>query len=262
MSVQINYKGRCGNNIFQYVTARIFSEKNNLKLKSNLNCDILKEKNQIGGYSGQGKKITIDNNYFVNDELPFQGYDVEYLFDDYFQNCKYINDNYEMVRGFFNLPDLNKNVEDIVLSIRLDDKVHSNNLSNPESWDNAEIIHPDYYKTILDNENYKNVYIVVDKIKYEWEKDYMSNFDRYNPIIVSQSPYEDFHFIRKFNKIVTSTSTYSYWSAFFSNAEKIYTFKDAGFFGLPMRTHGPHVKDLWNIRNVSTPIKEKFYFGK
>jgi hypothetical protein len=122
-------------------------------------------------------------------------------------------------------------------------------------------MHPDYYTTVLDTETFKNVYIVVDKIKYDWEKKYMSYFEKYNPIIVTQTPYEDFEFIRKFNKIITSTSTFSYWSAFLSDAEKIYTFKMAGHLGINLRSHGPHVKELWNIKNKSITINEKFYFG-
>jgi hypothetical protein len=262
MSVQINYKGRCGNNIFQYVTARIFSEKNGLNLNQDLNCDLLKTTPHKNSQKNIGNStIRLNNGSFINNELPYQG-DYNYVFDDFFQNCVYINDNKDMVKNFFDLPKIEKNLKDIVLHIRLDDKVHSNNLNNPEDWSKAEIMHPDYYTSILDKEIYEKVYIVVDNIKYGWEKKYISYFDKYNPIIVSKTPYEDFHFIRSFNKIITSTSTYSYWSAFLSDAEKIYTFKKAGYFGNPIRSHGDHVKELWNIKNQSTPIDEKFYFGE
>jgi hypothetical protein len=262
MSVSVKYYGRCGNNIFQYVTARIFAEKNNLPILTPLNCDILNEKKNSSIIGNTNKTVYINNSSFINDEILFNGNEYEYVFDDYFQNCRYINKNSELVKNFFTLPEYEKNTNDIVLSIRLDDKIHCGNISDPENWDSAEIIHPDYYKTILESESYNKVYIVVDKIKYEWEKKYMSNFDKYKPIIISQTPYEDFHFMRKFNKIITSVSTYSYWSAFLSDAEKIYTFKNSGFFGRPMRSHGNHVVDLWNIRNKSIVIDEKFYFGE
>ena len=78
------------------------------------------------------------------------------IFDDYFQNCRYINKNAEIVKNFFVLPEFEKNTQDIVLSIRLDDKVHSDNLSDPENWDRAEIIHPNYYKKILESEKFNN----------------------------------------------------------------------------------------------------------
>jgi hypothetical protein len=204
--------------------------------------------------------IKVTNKSFIEDDLTSQD-ETNYIFDDYFQNCVYINKNKDIVLTFFDLPKIKKNTKDIVLHVRLDDKVHSNNLITPENWDNAEIIHPDYYIDILKKEIYDKVYIVVDEIKYEWEKKYMSYFDKYDPIIISKSSKEDFEFIRSFNKIVTSTSTFSYWAAFLSDAEKIYTLKNSGYLGNPIRSHGDHVKELWNIKNQSIVINEKFYFG-
>lgn len=262
MSVSIKYNGRCGNNIFQYVTARIFAEKNNLPIVTPLGCDLIKTNDNFRETKNSDKTIIINSGSFVNDEIPYYGDNIDYVFDDYFQNCRYINKNVELVKSFFQIPQYEKNDTDIVLSLRLDDKVHCGNFLEPENWDNAEIIHPDYYIKILEMESFDKVYLVVDKIKYEWEKKYMSYFDEYNPIVVSQTPYEDFNFMLKFNKIVTSVSTYSYWSAFLSNAQKIYTFKNAGFFGRPIRSHGSHVVDLWNIKNESISIDEKFYFGE
>jgi hypothetical protein len=184
------------------------------------------------------------------------------VFNDFFQNCVYINKNENLIKTFFELPAFEKNTKDIVLHVRLDDKVHTDNISQPTNWDDAEIVHPDYYKKILDSETYEKVYIVVDKINYDWEKKYLSHFEKYNPIIISQSPHEDFMFMRTFNKIITSTSTFAYWSAFLSDAEKIYTFEMAGYVGINLRSHGPHVKELWNIKNKSIKIDEKFYFGE
>jgi hypothetical protein len=263
MSVEIRYKGRCGNQIFQYVSARIFSEKNKLNLLTNLDCEILKTTDHKVFDEESEKNFTIVNNsFFVDDNMIPHNKKTRYVFDDFFQNCVYINNNKELVHTFFDLQPVKKNEDDIVLSIRLDDKVHSNDLENPETWDNAEIIHPDYYKKILESETFNKVYIVVDNIKFDWEKKYMSNFNSYNPIIISGTPKEDFDFIRSFNKIVTSVSTYSYWAAYLSNAEKIYTFQKAGFLGKNLRSHGNHVKELWNIKNKSIAINEKFYFGE
>ena len=96
---------------------------------------------------------------------------------------------------------------------------------------------------------YEKVYIVVDDIKCEWEKTYLSYFKKYNPIIVTNTPKEDFFFLMSFNKIINSNSTFSYWASFFSDAEKIYTFKNAGFYGRN-KIHIEHTKNLCNIKNV------------
>jgi hypothetical protein len=263
MSVRIIYNGRCGNKIFQYVSARIFAEKNNLNLTTELDCELLKTKQSKVFEEPEIKNgIAVNSNSFHDDEIEFQGNQFDYIFNDYFQNCIYINKYQDLIPTFFDLPSFQKNNEDIVLHLRLDDKVHTSDMTNPTDWSDAEIIHPDYYKKILDSEEFRNVYIVVDKIKYEWEKKYLQHFEKYNPIIISQTPTEDFMFMRTFNKIITSTSTFSYWSAFFSDAEKIYTLKNAGYLGMTTRSHGPHVKELWNIKNKSITVDEKFYFGE
>lgn len=262
MGVKINYKGRCGNNIFQYVTARIFAEKNKLNI-CDLKCDLLKPKkyNHINNQTTV-RSANLKNNSFVNDEIPFHGSDIEYIFDDFFQNSNYINNNKDLIKNFFELPKVEKNFKDIVLHIRLDDFLHANNLNKPENWNNSEVIHPQYYLSILEKETYEKVYIVVDSIKYDWEREYLSNFNKYEPIIVSKTPQEDFHFIRSFNKIINSNSTFSYWASFLSEAEKIYTFKKTGFFGKENKSHGPHVKNLCDIKNQSIIIDENFYFNE
>src|SRR5574343_538085 len=186
MPVRINYKGRCGNNIFQYVTARIFCEKNELTLLDKLECDLLQTK-KILTYNEEinSKPIKLTHESFdENDELiPHEGN--YYIFDDFFQNCNYINNNYELIKSFFELPSINKNNNDIVLHIRLDDKIHCENMENPTDWSNAELIHPNYYLQILENETFDNVYIVSDRVKYNWEKKYMSYFDKFKPIIIN-----------------------------------------------------------------------------
>ncbi len=262
MSVSIKYNGRGGNKIFQYVTAKIFCKKNELNLSSSLESELIETKeNEKFEYETNGQIITLNHSSFSDDELVFQGRNKIYILDDYFQNCNYINNNLNLIDDFFQTKIFEKNYDDIVLHVRLDDKVHSKNLHTPESWDNAEIIHPNYYIGILEKEKFEKVYIVVDKPKFSWEEKYLNYFKKFNPIFVSNSSKDDFEFIRKFNKIINSTSTFSYWSSFFSDAEYIYTFKKSGYFGNPMKFHGPHVKNLWNIKNKSIVIDNEFYFG-
>jgi hypothetical protein len=263
MAVHVKYKGRCGNKIFQYVSARIFAEKNKLNLVTQLDCDLVKTTpHKIFDELNIQDSLTTNSNSFKNDEIECFGNHYNYIFDDFFQNCVFINKNQDLVKSFFDLPQIEKNTEDIVLHLRLDDMIHGTDITNPTDWGDSEIPHPNYYKRVLNSENYKKVYIVVDKIKYEWEENYLKHFNDFNPVIISQSPHEDFIFMRNFNKIITSISTFSYWSAFLSDAEKIYTLKNSGLVGINLRSHGPHVKELWNIKNKSITIDEKFYFGE
>ncbi len=264
MPVHINYKGRTGNKLFQYIAARVFSEKNNLNLVTDFpDTDIIKP-NIHKNYPTDGSErttIRIDKSSFNNDEIIFSGNNIKYIFDDYFHNGDFFSNNYELIKTFFKIEKNEKNNKDIVLHLRLFDYLHGTDIENPTSWDLSEVIHPDYYINILDNESYEKVYIVVDDIKCEWEKKYLSYFKKYNPIIVTNTPKEDFFFLMSFNKIINSNSTFSYWASFFSDAEKIYTFKNAGFYGRN-KIHIEHTKNLCNIKNKSISVDEKFYFGE
>lgn len=263
MPVSINYKGRLGNKIFQYVSARIFAEKNKLDLITELPNDVLEfTQHKKFEEDNEGiKSVKVNSKSFTCNEINFEG-NGDYIFDDFFQNGDYINENEKLVKSFFILPKKEKNKEDIVMHVRLDDFIHTEDIENPKNWDNSEIVNPYYYKVILEKENFKNLYLVVDKIKYEWEKKYLNYFKEFNPIIISSNPKEDFEFIRNFNKIITSNSTFCYWSAFLSDAEFIYTFGNVGKYGKNLTSHGEHVQGIENIKNKSIIINENFYFGK
>lgn len=262
MTVSINYKGRFGNCLFQYVSARIFAEKNNLNLVSTIGQDVAQTKPHKHNEEDIGQIIKkIDHKSFIDDEIPFSGNQYNYMFDDFFQNGNYINNNAKLVDSFFSLPKVDRNYKDIVMHVRLDDYVHTN-VNNPQDWSKSEIVSPAYYLSILDKEEYSKLYIVVDKLKTEWEKKYIDYFKRYSPVIINNTPAEDFNFIRRFDKMIISNSTFAYWAAFLSHAKKIYTFKNTGYFGRPLHHHGGHVKNINNIKNVSISIDEEFYFGK
>jgi len=265
MPVYINYKGRSGNKLFQYIAARVFAEKNNLNLITEFpDKEIIIPHDHLHFPSDTLEKNTVVINtrsFNYDDEIIFSGHNIKYVFDDYFHNGNFFSKNCDLIKSFFKIPKKKKNKEDIVIHLRLFDYLHGTDLYNPTSWDLSEIIHPDYYTTILDMENYKKVFIVVDDIRCEWEKKYLTYFDKYNPIIINNTPQEDFIFLMGFDKIVNSNSTFSYWASFFSDASKIYTFKNTGFYGVN-KTHIEHTKNLCNIKNKSTPIDEKFYFGE
>lgn len=264
MPVLINYTaGRSGNRIFQYTAARIFAEKNGLNLITHLNDKLLNTKEHLSFDDDVdcGKSVIITSNDFVNNEIKFLGKNINYIFQDYFTNGDYVSNNEELVFNFFNLPKLNKNHKDIVLHLRLYDFSHSNYMYEPTNWDRSEVISPHYYTKILENETFEKLYIVVDEIRLEWEKKYLDFFKKYNPIIFSSSPKEDFEFISSFDKIICSNSSFCYWAAFLSDASKIYTFKKFGYFGKNLTKHGPWINNLDNIKNESISIDDTFFLG-
>jgi hypothetical protein len=265
MPVYVNYKGRTGNKLFQYIAARIFSENNGLNLITKFpDTEILDVEEHKYFYDDirEDGYIQINSSSFSNDKIIFSGKNKKYVFDDYFHDGNFFSNNIEMIKKFFILPKVEINTKDIVLHLRLFDYLHFTDLYIPTSWDGSEIIHPNYYIKILEKENYDKVYIVVDEIRCEWEKKYLEYFDKFNPIIISSNPKNDFEFLMSFEKIINSNSTFSYWASFLGNSKTIYCFEKTGFYGKEIKKVGEHVKNLTNIKHASILVDEKFYFGE
>jgi hypothetical protein len=123
--------------------------------------------------------------------------------------------------NILDLPSVSKNTKDVVIHLRLDGFNHEGH--------NSHIIHPKWYISILDNLQFDTLYIVMDsksgKVWHkqsEHKKNYLSNFSNYNHQIVSNSAIDDFEFIRSFDKIICSNSTFCWWACFLSQASEIY----------------------------------------
>jgi len=222
MSIFFNKKGRTGNNLYQYFITRILADMYRLNITSNFRSPVL--------------NFTIHNSYtqlcneqiYVNDSNIYDiiQYKNEYksknmIVEGFFQDSLFFNTNYNKIIKYLDLPDITQNYDDIVLHIRLNDFNRDGNKSN--------VIHPNWYLNILENETFNKLYIVVDLggwkkyRKKDAEQNYLNYFSKYNPVIIMNKEYDDFHFIRSFDKIICSNSTFSWWAAFLSNASRIYT---------------------------------------
>ena len=221
MSIEIEYDGRVGNNIFQYVFARLLAVKNGLFLKTEFpHQEILRttkhEEGDIfespvmniengGLYNSRQVRISKDNLYqILNKPLD----KARYLIVGNFEDSSLYNYNEELIKSFFHLDKIEKNTEDIVVNIRLGGDFSYLGL----------ILRPKWYLNILEKETFKKLYIVGSRP----DEQYLKFFKKYNPIIVETDPVNDFHFIRKFDKIICSNSTYCWWAAFLSEASRIY----------------------------------------
>ena len=119
------------------------------------------------------------------------------------------------------------------------------------------------YLGILNNISFSKLNIVVfDDPKFRnFTTRYFSYFMDFSPnVIMDNIMKEDFHFIRRFTTILSSNSTSSWWASFFSNAANIFIPAQTGYLGIghSFKPHGKHIRDLWNIRNISTPISCRF----
>jgi hypothetical protein len=131
----------------------------------------------------------------------------------YFQDAKNYNFCRDEIKGFFKLPKVEQNTKDLVIHLRLTDywcdRVRS-------------VINPTWYKKVLKFIDYRQLYIVVEP--HVSSKKYLKIFEPYAPIYVSESPKSDFEFIRSFDKIVCSNSSFCWWAAFLGDPKQVITF--------------------------------------
>lgn len=232
-SVRIKYHGRYGNKLFIYFMARLYAEEHNLNLKDNINDTFFEitSPKDFGKYSGDDlKTYTLKDSNIKDNNLPYYGKGV-YVFDGFFQNEDIFYKNKEKLLSYINLKYDKK--DNFTIHVRLDDYYYPNK--------RHLIISIEYYIYCIKKyaNNYKNIYIICDKLRHGWEKTYMFELIKQIkllnkiPIYTENSLQNDIINILQSNYIVTSNSTFCFWAAFFSNPEKIILFPYVGIDVLP-----------------------------
>lgn len=210
MSVEVEYKGRFGNNLFQYACARLFAEDNGLKLETPwLGGGGVGVRPAAGGEAWKGRqpKIRIgDPDTLFGRSWP-PGH---YVLDGFFQKASWYYARREHVRSFFSVPDVAPLEEShVVACVRLGDY-----------WTHRIVIHPDWYKAVLGRLKVESLTVVTD----EPGNAFHNVFSSYHPRIVSGSVADDFHLIRRARTLVLSNSSFSWWAAFMGHAQRMITF--------------------------------------
>lgn len=177
---------------------------------------------------------------FVGRDLLMNGYyqnsKVLYAFREYLQtfltpeNEDYITplDEPQVVRvcDIVNTKlDILPGEEDIVIHVRLGDFKHAGN---------SEILHPQSYFTVLDNLQFKTLYIVVKEPEEAFEYHYLNLFKQRYPNVVirsSQNLVDDFVFLMKSPRIVISNSTFCWIAAFLGNPKENYVLRNTYYDG-------------------------------
>ena len=209
--VTVKYEGRTGNRLFQYVIARLVSSHSGLKIGTEWpEPDFIETTTPKEGVEVYGKQT------IVNTIASFDKHDMGYgrwHLEGYFQDAALYNQHREEIKSFFRLPEFIKNTEDLVVHLRLCDY-----------WCDRikSVINPLAIIKAIKSIPHRQLFIVVQD--HPSNKKYLRAFEGYCPQYISDSPKEDFHFIRSFDKIICANSSFSWWAAFLSDARKIVTF--------------------------------------
>lgn len=227
--ITVDYFGRSGNQLFQYVFARILCERLGKWLYTpppNVFLPI-KYPTYTASPLKQGLSLAVsDRNADRFLEIETMMGEVTHLhLHGYFQKSWFYNPYRDIIKDMFDIKPQDISYDDIVIHLRLTDyfwyRVNS-------------VISPEWYINIVKAQQYKKCYVVVED--HPTNKKYLqfiiggiSDCE----IVTGGSALEDFNFIRSFDRIVCSNSTFCWWAAFLSDATKIWTFK-------------PWLKDVYN----------------
>lgn len=265
MSVDVVFSGRLGNNLFQYVLGRIIAEHYGLEM----NCSTLyQEQLTFGGKAldvGPYASLPSLSQYFPNAPLYIPGLRVRYPVEDYtvrqnspwngqkldlqkllkdpkprhfrlagfFQRFEYFEPHQARIRQWLAQvpPTLPWRVSDrdVVLNIRRGFDYWLLNWTLPMS----------YYRAALSRfRNIGTVYVCGTGI----DDGVRAALVEYDPVYYEASPIEHFAFMRCFDRIVISNSTFAWWAAFLSNAHEIIGPRSTG--GDPLGCSGSADIDL------------------
>ena len=260
-----------GNKLFQYLTALIYAEKNNLYLinRPNIKCiDINYDKlneNKIKKDEDKLVNKRLESINFTNeDELEYFGDDKLYLISDYFQNANYLNKNYEIIMKYVTLK------LPIKESYNYIEKLTGNEILcilRMGQTKQIELVNPEYFLNIFEKHNFDKIYFLIYPSDDVDINKYLSYFEKYREKIVlikHNNCIQDFYCVNYFKYIAITISTYNWWSIYFlTDIENkiIYTPENLGDYHKETDLKNlkrNHCKNLWNIRNKTIPIENNW----
>ena len=261
-TVVANFTIGFGNNLFQYCCARLLAEKNKLQLrhKEIPELGIAAKNPEI---NQNLPVVTIDDTNYKKFLFAENLNDCNVLINGYFENYKIIKPNLPEIRKWFTQTKIT-NKEDVILHLRLQNRLvqasHNKNHIIVDSFKHA-IKQFDYNKLhiVTDAEKWApHTLEDIEKIREEiltgpnpptnspWVEaeqslEYMNHliegFKPLNPIVHNNGAstikgtgglrggfINDFNLIRSFNQVIIHNSTFSWWAATLSGAEKVAIF--------------------------------------
>lgn len=224
-------QGQFGNNIFQYFAAEIIRK--------------------IFGYDETQPTFTInlEFNHVIDDEKfreiitrHMNGEKLELdarrniLMMGYFQRSEIFKFEREFILSLFNAENMNRISNRIMIgnivkyqtkhTVEPTEKDLTLHLRCGDFWDHtknrSQIYHPDTIKNIVKNIPHEKLYIVANKADFDWEKEYYKQFDDLNPVWINGNLGDDFDFLLKSKKLITSASTMSWMAAYLGQANEIH----------------------------------------
>ena len=214
--VTVNFRGRLGNNMFQYCLGRILAETLGYKLNSPAIEGFVGTHDTVDGIIPSNYSINLEGHVVDLNAVINHPDKPQIVLDGFFQRYEYYRNHKEKIREWMRIDDYNvgQTENDIIVHVRLGDDI------NEFHPDHPYIMPLDYYDQVLINIDFDRLYLCSEPETIESK--YIKQFDKYDPIILHGDTLQDLRAIKSFDKIIVSQSTFSWWGAFLSNASEIY----------------------------------------
>ena len=209
--VLINYLGRLGNNMLQYAAAKIFSNKFKIKLltppiSGGIDfIELIKPNDDTEFEVYDGETIIVNNQNILELLSKEKCNPAIYIFNDFFQIKDFIINYTEDIKNLFYTPD--KSIDEVFVHYRIGDIEHLKNMLPLEYYVEA-LEKIGVYGGVIssDSPNHENVKILSKKFKLE---------------ILITPPLDTIILGSKYNNLVLSEGTFSWWIGVLSNAKNI-----------------------------------------
>jgi len=247
-----------GNNLFQYIYARLLSEAHNSRLSiifaSDIECyhnDLLKMGIENTNYElSDLPTIDISDKNASRDYFGEEYHNHNFILRGYFEDYLLYKDDLCKIRSWF--PSIEKtNNDDLVFHLRLGDRIFFANSYNP-----GMKVEPNEFLKAIKQFSYNRLHIVTDmhtwscvtkeqvsKMKFHicgvggtertdtlkdlqiaanYINSLVESFATLNPLVrINNSVADDFNFIRSFDNILLQHGTLAWWAAAISYASKV-----------------------------------------
>lgn len=236
-TVKFLVQGQFGNNLFQYFAAEIMKKiygydevkpTFEINLEFNTVIDDFKFKRIIAAYIA-GEKLMIDDSKDILMYGFFQRSEI-FLKERDFLRSLFVEDNTNNISNRIKISNIIKyktkhtiepTENDLVLHVRLAGAFQWADFIDMENK-TSQLYEPEKVKEIIRGIKYDKLYIVCNTPKADWEKEYLSEFEDLKPEIITGVLGDDFDFMLKAKKLITSASTMSWMAAFLGNANEVH----------------------------------------
>lgn len=218
--IVINYAGRLGNNMLQYAAAKIFSDKFKIKLITppiSGEIDFTRyvrdhTNNEYFEYDTQ--TIIVNNQNYLNLLSNTEVLNCKYVFSDFFQINEFVTNYESEIKNIF--INQTEKKSGVFLHYRIGDIENTPNMLPLEYYLDC-LNHVNLYDGIIssDSPDHKNVKFISEK---------------FNLTIIKKDPLDTIDLGRKYNNLVLSEGTFSWFIGLLSSADNIFYNKRERFW--------------------------------